>query len=115
MRKLRNWKFQKQHYDKPHNKTYAINVNNNVDIFKTIGEKDKILYDRYNWCWPMHKLYFEMLNNFAEYNMDIHRFMEGKKKIETRERLGKLNSAKLDFMQSLNVCGDIERYIYSFL
>ena len=113
--RFRHYKFQKQHYDKPNDKPYAINVNHNTDIFRTIGEKDEILYDRFNWCWPMHKLYFEMLDNFAEYNIDLHRFIKGKKKIETRERLDKLNEAKSDFMASVNVCEDVKHHIFSFL
>ena len=47
-------------------------------------------------------------------NSTIH-FIRENKKIETKKRIEEMNISKNNVMNSLNVCEDVKRHIYSFL
>ena len=53
--------------------------------------------------------------DFDNYVNTAHGFINKKRKMENRKRIQDVSSAKRDFMNSLNVCEDVKRYIYSFL
>ena len=84
-----------------------------LNIFWTIDKKEteiKITFNDFS-----NSLFKQSINMMYEYNLIICKAKEDKRKIETKKKIEEMNTAKQDFMKSLNVCEDVKRHIYSFL
>ena len=98
------------------NKLITLRQNNNdyfLELLVLEHEKErqiKIIFNNYKYI-----SYDKILKLTYEYNDIQYGFFTTKKRIEARKRIEELNSAKQDFMKSLNICEDIKRHIYSFL
>ena len=84
-----------------------------LNIFRTIDKKEteiKITFNDFS-----NSLFKQSINMMYEYNLIICKAEEDKRKIETKKKIEEMNTAKQDFMKSLNVCEDVKRHIYLFM
>ena len=82
-------------------------VHEKENQFKSIVDKNHGYNVKYEFDQIM-----EITHDYANIQ---YKFLKDKKKIENRNKINELNTAKQDFMISLHICEDVKRHIYSFL
>ena len=83
-----------------------VNAGPYLDVDDGDDDDEYVFTDKYLDEWNDIKADRELL---------IERFFKGKTRIERRNRIIKMNTAKRLFMFHLGVCEDVKRHIYSFL